>query len=151
MNQPVKGNAPTHIRIENLTDAPFSLPPVPPSKTLPAGFPARELPPGGWNVPLPYVTAIREHKVINAFGEEWKPHAEFFEKNESRIRINPDPKAVNRREGVEPPDSLAKVNETAAIELVIVEPSTDVLNKWLKTEKRQNVRAALASRIAKIS
>jgi hypothetical protein len=152
MNQPVKGNAPTHIRIENLTDAPFSLPPVPPSKENPKGYLARELPPGGSNVLLAYVNAIREHEVLNAFGQKWKPHAEFFEKNTARIRIDPDPRAVNKREGVPlTPETFAKLPEKAAIDVAETESDTGTLGVLLKVERRQNVRAALASRIAKIS
>lgn len=152
MNQPVKGApAPTHIRIENLTEAAFGLPAVAPNEKNPKGWPPRELGPGGYNVPLAYVTAIRESEVTNALGQKYKPHAEFFEKNASRIRINPDPKAVNRPEGVEPPDDLSKLPEAAAEDFVLREQSLTLLEKWLRLEKRANLRHAIAERIAKVS
>jgi hypothetical protein len=158
--------APTQAltRVVNLTDAVIELPPVPPSKENPKGWPAKALIPGGNNVPTAYLTDLGKYESKDAFGNVTRPGAEHLRKltephtywhhlqyPDGKIKIDTDPKATLRREGKEPPRDLRTVDVDSALDLVAKERELDRLNAWLEKEGRSDVVAALQQRIAVLS
>lgn len=147
-----KAAAPTLVRITNNTDAGIDLPPVPETANA-KGFPVRCLIPGGNNVPTELINAIVSYETIDRFGNKRKPHEGLFDKLEAdgKIVISTDPRATKRKEGPEPPKSLASVPEAIALEFVLDCADLGLLGQWRKLEKRTPVINALDDRIARLS
>lgn len=131
------------ISIENRSARTINLPEVqdPESK---ATFPAYDLRPGKWNLPVAHLRAL----------EAWaqaRPRAARVWRHLLSARVLDLSERPVRREGPEAPATLAQLPEARALGMVSVEGDREVLERWAATERRKSVLAAIRKQIAEIS
>ena len=137
-----------YVQIENARASAHVLPPLP-------GFPdGRRLIPGTNNVPADYVKALKKKLSgsQNTFVDDqgftkqidgW----EHFLKTNDWLSVSEVPYEAPKREGPVPPKSLADREPEAAVAFVEFETDEAVLKSWLKTDKREEVKAAIKDRL----
>lgn len=148
----------SYILIENKRASAHVLPPVP-------GFPeGRRLLPGANNVPVDYVQALKAQlsggsssfiddkghpKTANGW-EHFLRTLHSVEMDGPWLIIHDQPYQEPKREGPPPPKSINDREPEAAVGFVEYETDPDVLRSWLKTDKREDVKAVIRTRLEEL-
>lgn len=117
------------VRIINTTAKSLGLPSG-------GGHAACDLPPGGHNIALEHIAAVRAVPGVAAWIEA------------GALKLDGAADATEKPAGVKPPTSLEKYAVEAARALIDVQDSEAALKLWAKNDSRKAVKRAVRERLA---